>query len=249
MTERQESAQRASSQSRFDRRRRLGRVGRYKWQIALVLGTVLLVGASWLVYVSSVLGVRAVEVEGTRLLSIQQVQDAASVAQGRALASLDIDQVADRVRALTPVASVTVSRDWPHQVTIVVQEREVVAAVRLGDQVSGMDAEGVLFRTYRRVPARLPLVDADSLTDLGQDEALREAAVAVASLAPQIARQVAVVEVVSRDDLTLVLHDDDRVTWGSAEESDLKAEVLEALLAQSASVYDVSVPAQPTTLQ
>lgn len=249
MPERQDSAQRGSSRSRFARRRWFGRVARYRRQILLVFGVCVLVGVGWLVYVSSVFGVRAVQVEGTRLLSIQEVRDAASVPAGAALASLDTNEVAARVRALTPVASVTVSRDWPRQVTIVVQERLAVAAVRRSGRTSGMDAEGVLFRTYRRVPAQLPLVDAEELEGLGQDEALREAAAAVAALAPEIARRVAVVEVVSRDGITLVLKDEDRVAWGSAEDSDLKAEVLAALLAQPASVYDVSVPAQPTTLQ
>lgn len=248
MAEQQDDAPRASSRSRFTRRRWLGRVRRYQRQIALVLGVGVLVGVAWLMYVSSVFGVRTVQVEGTRLLSAQEVRDAADVAPGIALARLDTDAVADRVRTLAPVASVTVSRDWPRQVRIVVAERVAVAAVRQGGRISGMDAEGVLFRTYPRVPARLPLVDAEGLEDIGEDEALREAAEVVASLAPQIVRRVAVVEVVSRDDITLVLQDEDRVTWGSAEDSDRKAEVLAALLAQPASVYDVSVPAQPTTL-
>ena len=34
--------------------------------------------------------------------------------------------------------------------------------------------------------------------------------------------------------------------WGSAEESDAKAEVLAALLEQPGPTYDVSVPGQPT---
>lgn len=239
----------STSRSRFARRRWLARIGRYKRHIGLVLGLGVLMGAAWLVYVSSAFGVRAVHVEGTRLLSVQEVTDAAAVPTGKALASLDTDEVADRVRDLTPVASVTVSRDWPRQVRIVVQERQAVAAVRQDGRIFGMDGEGVLFRTYAQVPARLPLVDADELEGLGEDEALAEAAEAVASLDPLIARRVAVAEVASRDDITLVLDDDDRVMWGSAEDSELKAEVLAALLSEPAAVYDVSVPAQPTTLQ
>lgn len=240
---------RTSTQSRFARRRWLARVGRFRRQILLVLGVGVLVAAAWLVYVSSVFGVRAVQVEGVGLLSAQEVRDAAGVRPGTALASLDTEEVAERVGALTPVDSVTVSRDWPHDVRIVVAEREAVAAVRQDGRVSGMDADGVLFRAYDRAPRRLPLVDAEQLEDLGREEALREAAVVVAALAPPIARRVATVEVSSQDDITLVLADDDRVTWGSADDSDLKAEVLDSLLGQPASVYDVSVPAQPTTLQ
>ena len=37
------------------------------------------------------------------------------------------------------------------------------------------------------------------------------------------------------------------VTWGSAEQSELKAEVLAALLSRPDRHIDVSVPGQPTT--
>ena len=55
------------------------------------------------------------------------------------------------------------------------------------------------------------------------------------------------VEVVTVDQITLVLRDQREVLWGSAEESALKAEVVDKLLAaQQASYYDVSVPGNPT---
>ena len=49
-------------------------------------------------------------------------------------------------------------------------------------------------------------------------------------------------------DVSLVLKDGREVVWGSAEESETKAEVLATLLATvQAQVYDVSVPSKPTT--
>ena len=45
-----------------------------------------------------------------------------------------------------------------------------------------------------------------------------------------------------------MLKDGRTVVWGSAEESDTKAEVLATLLATvQAQTYDVSVPSKPTT--
>ena len=50
------------------------------------------------------------------------------------------------------------------------------------------------------------------------------------------------------DGLDRAAADDGRqVKWGSADESDRKVEVLAILLKENASVYDVSVPEQPTT--
>ena len=58
----------------------------------------------------------------------------------------------------------------------------------------------------------------------------------------KLASQVATV-----DQISLVLRDGRTVVWGSAEDSDAKAEVLVELLEQPARKYDVSVPGQPTT--
>ena len=55
------------------------------------------------------------------------------------------------------------------------------------------------------------------------------------------------VEVTTIDQITLVMRDQRQVLWGSAEESELKAQVVDRLLAaQKASYYDVSVPGNPT---
>ena len=55
------------------------------------------------------------------------------------------------------------------------------------------------------------------------------------------------VEVATVDQITLVMRDQREVLWGSAEESELKAQVVDKLLAaQQAPYYDVSVPGNPT---
>jgi cell division protein FtsQ len=49
------------------------------------------------------------------------------------------------------------------------------------------------------------------------------------------------------DSLTLTLQDGREVRWGSAAQTERKVQVLSVLLRRPAQVYDVSVPAQPTT--
>jgi cell division protein FtsQ len=51
------------------------------------------------------------------------------------------------------------------------------------------------------------------------------------------------------DSITLRLSDGRRVRWGSAEHSADKVSVLAVLLRLPARVYDVSVPAQPSTVK
>lgn len=233
----------------FHRRRLWGRLTRYRTQLLVLLGLVVAAALVWMIYFSTVFGVHRVDVAGTDMLTTEQVQNAAAVPSGTALASVDLEEIADRVAALAPVKDVRVERQWPRGLAIVVTERRAVAAVRQSGTVSGMDAEGVLFRTYDTLPSRLPLVDAEALPTAGRDDALAELATALAALDSTVAARVDHVEVASRDSIVLVLGDGDRVTWGSAEESELKALVLTALLEQEASAYDVSVPAQPTTRQ
>jgi cell division protein FtsQ len=100
-----------------------------------------------------------------------------------------------------------------------------------------------VFDHYRQPPDGLPRVETSP--DAGKD-ALREAAAVVASLPADLARKVDHVEVATVDQISLVLRDERTVLWGSADESELKAEVLGPLLSRPGQTYDVSVPGQAT---
>ena len=97
----------------------------------------------------------------------------------------------------------------------------------------------------RRLFASPPRVE----TSIGTTSpALKEAAEVIAALPQELSLQVDHVEVETVDQISLVLKDGRTVVWGSAEESDTKAEVLATLLATvQADLYDVSVPSKPTT--
>ena len=135
-------------------------------------------------------------------------------------------------------------RELPGTVVVEVVEREAVAVLEIGSRIAGLDAEGVVFREYRKAPGRLPRVR--DLAD-GDEDSLREAARVVTSLPQDLVRQVRRVDVETVDMITLVLSGDRTVVWGSGESSAEKAAVLAALLeATDARAYDVSVPGQPS---
>ncbi|HEU5036002.1 MAG TPA: FtsQ-type POTRA domain-containing protein [Nocardioides sp.] len=230
---------------RFARRQWARRWLTWKPVLAVVLAVVLVVGGVWLVYFSSFLAVQGVDVRGASLLSEQQVRQAAAVPDGEALARVDLERVRTRVQALAAVSSADVSREWPDRVRIDVTERVPVAVVEIAGKLRGMDEDGVVFRDYAQAPSDLPRVQTGS--DTGSD-ALREAALVVGSLPADLAAKVDHVEVETVDQITLALRDGRTVRWGSSADSDLKAEVLAALLvARKAQTYDVSVPGNPTT--
>jgi cell division protein FtsQ len=167
--------------------------------------------------------------------------------EGEPLIGVDLATAERRIGALAVVRSVTVTRQWPHGVLISITERVPIAVVEIGGRLRGMDADGVVFLEYKKAPPGLPRVE----TAIGTTSAaLKEAAKVISALPEELSRIVDHVQVTTVDQISLVLNDGRTVSWGSAEESDTKAEVLATLLATvQAPFYDVSVPSKPTTAE
>lgn len=231
------------SRRAFARRQWAGRWLRWRYVVLAVLLVALLAGAVWLLLFSRTLAVRTVAVSGESTLSATRIRDVAQVPRGEPLVLVDLAAVEARVQALAEVRDAAVTRHWPDTVTVEVEERTPVAVVEIGGGLRGLDVEGVVFREFRSVPAGLPRVETP--VDTSRD-ALREAAAVVSALPGDIAGRVDHVEVSTVDQISLALRDGRTVVWGSAEQSDIKAEVLMALLEQPGATYDVSVPGQPT---
>jgi cell division protein FtsQ len=210
----------------------------------------LLAGAAWLVWATSVLGVRTVEIHGTVRVATDEVRTAAAIRPGTPLARLDTGAVSARIRRLPAVQSVTVDRQWPHTVSIVVRERVPAAVESRGEGFALVDRTGTVFGTVARRPAGLPLVSAP--VDAGAP-ALRAALAVLDDLRSDVARQVRTVRAGSPDDVELALTRHRTVIWGSPEQGARKAAVLAVLVDHAArkgahvSVFDVSAPDAPTT--
>ncbi|SED31399.1 cell division protein FtsQ [Nocardioides exalbidus] len=233
------------TRKRFARRQWARRWLSLRYVLALLLVLALVGGGIYLVFFSSALQVKKVQVVGNSLLSDDRVREFADVPMGEQLALVDLDRASARVGALAEVKSVDVTRSWPDGVRIEVVERTPVAVVELGGRLRGLDADGVVFREYKAAPKGMPRIRPGAAA--GTD-ALKEAATVVSALPKDLAARVDHVEVATVDQITLVLRDQRQVLWGSAEDSATKAEVLDGLLAAvQAQSYDVSVPGNPTT--
>lgn len=232
------------SRKRFTRRQWRRRWLAWRYVVASILLIALVAGSIWFVYFSTVLTVKRVDVEGETSLTREQILAQANVPEGEQLARLDIDAIANRLRSVAAIRTVDVSRKWPDAVRIIVEERVAVAVIDIGGRLRGLDADGVVFNEYAKPPPGLPRVSSTTQTT---PEALKEAATVIAALPQRLSRLVDHVEVLTVDQITLVLRDGRTVVWGSSDDSRQKAEVLLALLDQPARIYDVSVPSQPTT--
>lgn len=228
----------------FRKRRHAGRWRRATRVLVAVVLLGLVAGSVWGVFFSGYVTAEGVVVTGTRSLGDARVERAARLPAGTPLARVDLDAIRGRVLAIPSVRRAKVSRQWPHTVRIAVTERSSIAVVDQGDGLKALDSEGVLFGGYDTRPRRLPLVQTAPGTP---GEALVEAAKVIEALPPRITSRVDTVAVSSVDQIELVLGNGRRVLWGSAEDSDQKAEVLGVLLKRSVQQIDVSVPGRPTT--
>ncbi len=223
---------------------------RTRWRAAFFALAALSIvgGVGWALLGDRLFVVRSVTVTGTRLLAPEQVIAAADVPLGTPLLSVDAGSVTRRVEAISQVASVTVTEDWPNRLVIAVTERVPVMAVRMaGGGYDLVDSSGVIVRWTETSPAVLP-VFATSLpgSALKGNPEVGAAAAVLAELQPWLARQVAGVAVTDMPagprQVTLVLRGGKTVQWGSTDNAAEKNRELSILLSGQARDVDVSAP-------
>ena len=221
------------------RRRRVGRIKRWLIASAAVLTVGAVGGAAWAVaWRTDLLAIKQVQVQGVDGKLRQAVQEAAMVPMGGPLVDLNAQDIQARVVALQWVRSALVRASWPNGVLIVVESRQGIGQ----DWSTGkaIDVDGTMFTIPGLAVSGLPQVRA---SDEGRLAALRT----LERLPANLVKRITLVDAATRDDIRFTLESGAVVRWGSAEQVALKAEVLSALLARRALVYDVSSPLTPTT--
>nr|PZN43552.1 MAG: cell division protein FtsQ [Actinomycetota bacterium] len=222
------------------------RAPRRRWRrarpvvLVLLLAAGVVAAATWLVFLSPLLGVERVEVRGNSGIPDEVVRRAAGVATGEPLAAVDLAAVRARVAALPPIESVRVERAWPRTLLIRVRERTPIAVAQSGDRVALVDRFGVVVSLRDTAPEGLPRLRVARVAP--DDPAARAALAAVHALPEGLARRVAEVRAEDATSVSLRLADGRTVNWGGAEHGDLKARVLLSLLRYPGRSYDVSSP-------
>lgn len=197
----------------------------------------------WLVWFSSVFAVKDVQVVDSAggILSadqIAQVKVTANIPLNQPIARLDTDTAAQAVANLPWVSSVEVRRGWPNEVVVALNMRIPLARVKSVGPSQGVDAQGIIFDSVDL--GGLPLIEATGAP-------LISAVEVVSNLPANLAQKVVRIRAESIDSIELDLKSGSIVRWGSADEPEFKAAVLDALLLRRAQIYDVSAPELPTT--
>jgi cell division protein FtsQ len=209
---------------------------------AVLLVLTLIGGSLWTIYFSTVFVTKRVDVVGTHHLTATQVSFVAQIPLGVPLARQELDEIAKRATTLSAVESATATRDWPNTITVTIVERRPVLALDRPDGYVVVDKFGVAYETQTTLPPHVVLGDVDP----ADAPLLHEVATVAAALPEKLRGKADRLTAISRDNIVLILESGRRVTWGSAADSELKAQVVTALLKRKPkSSIDVSSPHNP----
>ncbi|MFK0002517.1 FtsQ-type POTRA domain-containing protein [Paenarthrobacter sp. NPDC090522] len=220
------------------------------WTLLGVLAVVALVvgGAVF----SPALAVRTITVDGTKLLTPDAVRTALAKVQGKPLPQVTEQEVGELLKPLVQVRSATIEARPPSELLVHVEERVPVALLKQGDSFVMVDVDGVqLGATQDQSAVALPLIDAGA--GAGNTALFKSIAAVLNTLPADVLAKMSTASAASPDAVELKLVDGKTVVWGNAEDRELKAKALEALLKMppdpkvAVSVYDVSVPRHPFT--
>jgi cell division protein FtsQ len=235
--------------SRRERTRR-SRVRSRRWlAVWLLLAAMGLTGGvTWALLGSGLFAVRAVIVNGTRLVPESEVLAVAGIKPGTPLIRVNTARIAGRVLTIRQVLAVQVSKAWPDHIVIAVRERTPALAVVVPSGFDLIDANGVVVQLVQTRPATLPLYTTSApVSSLRGDPDVSAAAAVVDELPAALRSTVTSVTVPSPDQVTLQLRSGVTVVWGGPDDAAAKAKELAVLMQTHARYYDVSSPATAVT--
>ncbi|MGX1702330.1 FtsQ-type POTRA domain-containing protein [Microbacterium sp. NPDC055357] len=213
--------------------------------ISAVASVVLLAAATVGAAYSPLFAVEQVTVVGASQLDAAAVEDALSGQIGTPLASVDESRVKAALVGFPLVETYTLEARPPHELVVRIVERTPVGYIETSAGFTLVDAAGVALSTAPSPGEGAPVLTVRGGAD---SSAFRAVGLVMRTLPESIRAQVTAVTATSPDDVRLSLGGSNAmVVWGSADDSAMKAVVLETAMAarppDTVVEYDVSSPA------
>lgn len=234
-----------------------GKRRRRRGLLALLTGFLLLLGIVALLYFSPLLPVRSIAVEGNNLLTDDEADQLLEDLYDEPMAQVGTGDIRQRLEGENVIADVDTRLELPSTVHVEIVEYPPVAEVQQGDSSDLYNEEGDVIATYSGddQPDNEDYPTAEiSSEDVLDDDAIFAAVVAVLGEVPEGARDdIEAASAESVDSVELELSDGRQLVWGSVENSDEKAAVMDAILTSEAEelseaeVIDISTPNTPVT--
>lgn len=209
-------------------------------RLVAVLTLLTVVGLTYSVFFTPLLGVRYVDVRGAMVLTDDEIRRTADIQPGSPLVRLDLRGIRERVAAMPRIATIEVERQLPGTVRLLISERVPVGSVKLPDGFHLVDATG---KDYAVLPAAAPGVPELVLAAPSSADPATRAVVGVLTDLPEKLRpDVVQVSATAGADVKVTLTGNRVVKWGSSDDTPRKAAVLLVLLSRPGTTYDVSSP-------
>ena len=226
---------------RFTRRARRRRAGWFAAAL-VVLG---LVGLVAVAVFSPLLALRTITIDGTSRLDSGKLEKAVDAQLGTPLALVDYGKITRELSPFRLIRSYVTEVVPPDTLVIHIVERTPVGAIQSASAFDLVDPAGVVVDSSKKRPDGYPLIqlgngrlDGPGFASMSQ---------VLLALPPAVLTKVDTITAQTRDDVTLTLAgSNQRVVWGSSDDSDAKAQVLAELIAlhgtSGPGEYDVSAP-------
>ncbi|QTX06085.1 FtsQ-type POTRA domain-containing protein [Agromyces archimandritae] len=208
----------------------------------------LLAGLVAAIAYSPIMALRDIRVEGASRLDAGAIVEAIDGELGTPLPLVDGAEVHRALSGFSLIERYTTESIPPGTLVVRIVERQPVGVLEGSGGYDVVDAAGVVIEHLDARPEGMPLLVAPG--GIADDGFL--AATAVVRALPEDVRAALVqASAETADDVRLELGGGAEVVWGSPEDSEVKAEVLAALMRaappDTVSSYDVSSPSSPVT--
>jgi len=235
-------------QQRYEEQRAANRKRSFNKLKRLVYAVVVLALVAWVALASPLFALRMSEIRVSGSggqLSPASVAKVIGDQEGRSLLLIDVAKQAKRVdKAFVRVRSVSIERDWPRGLNVMVTMRVPVAVLKTAKGYQILDADAVVLETRSSQPSGLALIESSGKINSVQVQSITTA---MGALDESVRSQVASASATESGYVSFKLSSGASVIWGDNDRPALKARVLKTLLSIQASVYDVSYPLNPTT--
>jgi cell division septal protein FtsQ len=224
------------------------RTRRRKYLLGLAAAAVLVLLVVLTAY-SPLLAVHTITVEGASRVDAAAVSAALDDQLGRPLTLVDFGEVERTLETFPLIQSYVTEARPPDTLVVRIVERRPVVTVAADGAFALVDAAGVVVETTPARAAGYPIIDiAATPVDTPGFTAASQVLLA---LTPEFLAQVDSVSAPTPDSVTLVLTNGQRVVWGSAEDSALKARIVASMISNpgipNVTEYDISSPEAPIT--
>lgn len=207
---------------------------------AVLLGLLLLAGAWIGLTRSQVFEIRDIEVEGVENLSTAEVLKAADVSDGTTLLRVDTEGITQRLRELSWIEDVRVTRALPSTLRIVVEERTPAVLVDTGVTFWYVDQQSrVIAESVPTTGSTLPVVRdlPDFIAEPGyisESSALSNAIAVLDGMSPDVTTTVRIVTAPSVNETTLLTTSGVEIMVGEAVRLEEKSLLINNILAERA---------------